>query len=342
MKYYAVLKGRKPGLYTSWDEAKQQVSGFSGAKYKSFKSYEDAAAYLGKKPGASSLPKVKKSAGTGQTSQQPLDLAFGDEITVYSDGGSRSHGNRTGEHVKETDKAAWAYLITMADPKQEVSDTGGEYGATNNRMEIMGLLKALTYLVAHHFEKRPITVVSDSKYVLNALTKGWLSNWQRRGWKRADGPLINKELWQQMAEILKKIPDIRYEWTKGHANNDGNVFVDNLLNQTMDQMTAKKEQGTSQSTATVAKVTDAETTDSETAESTAPEVTETTAAQEDEKTAPESAHESKSKRRKIKLDTESLKPSEPAPTHLSPEVEKSVHDVEESLKKLGFYHGHLD
>lgn len=225
-KFYAIKKGRKPGIYTTWDEAKKQVSGYSGAVYKGFTSRSQAEAFLN--GGPKRATKIKATPATQITSPA--------EITFFTDGGSRNHGNVSGDHVHADDKAAWAYLIELGD-QQTVSDSGGEWGATNNRMEIMGLIKALEYLNDHQLTNKAILAVLDSQYVLNAIQKGWLAGWKRRNWHRAgNAPLKNKELWQRVDQLLPLFSNLRFEWTKGHAVNHGNVFVDELLNQTMDQM----------------------------------------------------------------------------------------------------------
>jgi Ribonuclease HI len=65
-----------------------------------------------------------------------------------------------------------------------------------------------------------------------------LAGWKRRGWKRSAGPLANAELWADVDRLLGAFPHLSFNWTKGHATNQGNVFVDHLLNQTMDAMVA--------------------------------------------------------------------------------------------------------
>ncbi|PAK68674.1 ribonuclease H, partial [Staphylococcus haemolyticus] len=75
-------------------------------------------------------------------------------MIVYTDGGSRNHGNVKDGHVKASDKAAWAFLIK--DGHQKHSRSGGEFGATNNRMEIMALLEALKYLKSHNMQNEQI------------------------------------------------------------------------------------------------------------------------------------------------------------------------------------------
>lgn len=219
-KYYAIKKGRQTGIFTSWDETKSLVSGFNGAIYKSFKTKEEALNFLNDKT-------PTKSA----TSH--LETATSADIILFTDGGSRNHGNVLGGHVKDDDPAAWSYLVISKELNIKKAKSGGEFGATNNRMEIMALLEGLSYLYRQNLNQKSIKVITDSKYVLNSITKGWLNNWQRGGWKK---DIKNLELWQDMAQVLTYFPNLNFEWTKGHNINQGNIFVDELLNREMDQM----------------------------------------------------------------------------------------------------------
>ncbi|UQS87465.1 ribonuclease H family protein [Nicoliella spurrieriana] len=224
-KYYAVRRGRNPGIYNSWPECLEQVKAFPKARFKSFLTRADAEEFLkGNDPTLPNAPSEAPATG-GQ-----------DVITVYTDGGSRNHGNQKGGHVKDNDKAAWAYLIQMPDGSKR-SAADGELGATNNRMEVMALLKALSDLAQHGLADHEIEVVSDSKYVLDAITKHWLAGWKRRGWQTSAGqPVKNEALWKQIDQIMGQFKALHFHWTKGHADNAGNVFVDEKLNEAMDQM----------------------------------------------------------------------------------------------------------
>lgn len=154
---------------------------------------------------------------------------------LWTDGGSRNHGNKLGQHVKKNDKAAWAFLIKMN--TDQVARSGGELGATNNRMEVMALLCALKYLIEHNLQNKSILAILDSRYVLDAIQKGWVFGWKRRGWKTSSGTEVaNKELWMQMTTLLPRFECLAFQWTKGHQKNEGNIFVDRLLNETMDKM----------------------------------------------------------------------------------------------------------
>ena len=216
-KFYAVKKGRKTGIFTTWAECQKQVSGFPKAEFKSFISKQEADNWL---------KEIKSSNENRRKSYS---------VIVYTDGGSRNHGNKKGEHVKKNDKAAWAYLIKYQG--SIISDTDGEYGSTNNRMEIMALKKALLDLKQRELQNGKILVVLDSKYVLDAITKRWLQSWEKNGWKTSAGTGVkNKELWIEISRLFPEFPNLDYQWTKGHANDEGNNLVDELLNKTMDQM----------------------------------------------------------------------------------------------------------
>lgn len=247
MKFYAVKKGRKPGVYRSWDEAKEQVDGFSEAEYKSFKNITDAIDYLGWQEKArqetlnrkddtleNAIKKIRENSTkpVSKVSQKRITTNDNYFATTYTDGGSRNTGVHSGGHVKKTDKAAWAYLIEWDD--QSVHGSGGEYGATNNKMEQTALINALKKLIELGFNEKHLLFVLDSKYVLNAINQHWLQGWKKRGWKRSGGPLKNVPEWKELDRLLQKFPDTTFEWTKGHANNRGNEFVDHELNRYMD------------------------------------------------------------------------------------------------------------
>lgn len=249
MKFYAVKNGRVPGVYRTWDDAKKQVDGFSGAEYKSFENITDATDYLGLNNGTqgdilqkgedtlqNAIAKIKQESNRVKNKPQAKKVTAHSTVeffaVTYTDGGTRNTGVYKGGHVKKTDKAAWAYLIEWDD--QEVHDSGGEYGATNNKMEQTALINALKKLIELGFNEKHLLFVLDSKYVLNAINQHWLAGWKKRGWKRSGGPLKNVAEWQELDRLLNHFPDSTFEWTKGHANNRGNEFVDHELNRYMD------------------------------------------------------------------------------------------------------------
>ena len=93
---------------------------------------------------------------------------------------------------------------------------------TNNRMELLGAIEALRLLK----EKCEVTLTSDSKYLTDAINKGWLNSWQKNGWKKADKkPVLNIDLWQELLRLMNE-HDVRFEWVKGHAGNHYNEICD--------------------------------------------------------------------------------------------------------------------
>ncbi|GAB6093252.1 ribonuclease H family protein [Furfurilactobacillus curtus] len=239
-KFYAIAKGKVPGIYTTWSQAKQQVDSVAGARYKSFPTRQEAQAWLD--TGGKYQTQVSANAATSHVGINRVRGPQPDEIVIYSDGGSRNTGNVAGGHVRDGDPAAWAYLVQT--PTDRYFDSQGEFGATNNKMELTGLLTALRALVATGKQQESIVAVLDSKYVLDAITKRWLAGWQRRGWRKSNGEVVaNQALWQAMSQVLPQFKQLRFEWTKGHADNRGNVFVDELLNRTMDAMSADNPTG---------------------------------------------------------------------------------------------------
>lgn len=101
---------------------------------------------------------------------------------------------------------------------------GGEAHTTNNRMELTGVIEALSAL------KYPCKVVltTDSKYVLDSVTKGWVYNWKKNGWKKADkSPALNVDLWEKLLALLE-IHEVEWNWIKGHAGHPENERCDSL------------------------------------------------------------------------------------------------------------------
>ncbi|MCP4719972.1 MAG: ribonuclease HI [Desulfobacteraceae bacterium] len=214
MKYYAVAQGRKTGIFNSWSETEQQVRGFTNAIFKSFKTRQEAEAFL-KNPSFSH--KLNKSgsnkSGPTKTQEYPgaTDYPRG-TIVVYTDGGAIGNPGPGG------------YGVVIKD-REEIS--GGYNLTTNNRMELKAVMVAMEALQG---EKAPIVLHSDSKYVINGLNKGWAKNWKKKNWVKSDGnPAMNSDMWALLLELQKKI-DITFKWVKGHAGDPLNERCDELAN----------------------------------------------------------------------------------------------------------------
>ena len=132
----------------------------------------------------------------------------------------------------------WGVLLIARDGDDVVKTRelqGGEGETTNNRMELMAAITALETLA------RPseLTVVTDSSYVKDGVTK-WIHGWKRNGWKTAaKKPVKNAELWQELLEQTKR-HQIEWRWIKGHAGHDENERADALARQGVDEVRAQQ------------------------------------------------------------------------------------------------------
>lgn len=116
----------------------------------------------------------------------------------------------------------WGAILIWNGKEKELS--GGAAHTTNNRMEMQAVIEALKAL------KKPvhIKIHSDSALIINAMTQGWITNWQKRGWRKADKkPVENKELWEAMLEAMKP-HNVEWVKVKGHAGIPLNERVDQL------------------------------------------------------------------------------------------------------------------
>lgn len=133
-------------------------------------------------------------------------------VTIYTDGACSGNPGPGG----------WGAILIYGEHKKELS--GGEAHTTNNRMELTGVITALEAL------KEPCVVelYSDSKYVIDALEKGWARGWKARGWVKSDKkPALNPDLWEKLLMLCEK-HTVKLHWVKGHAENEFNNRCDEL------------------------------------------------------------------------------------------------------------------
>ena len=116
----------------------------------------------------------------------------------------------------------WGVVLRYGQHEKELS--GGEKETTNNRMELTAAIEGLSALT----EPCEVHLVSDSKYLIDGMTKGWARSWKSKGWKKSDGkPALNPDLWEKLL-CLSEVHKITYEWIKGHAGHEYNEICDRL------------------------------------------------------------------------------------------------------------------
>ena len=143
-------------------------------------------------------------------------------VVIYTDGACRGNPGPGG----------WGVSLRYNGTQKSLF--GGDEQTTNNRMELMAAIKGLESL------KRPcsISLYTDSKYVLDGVTK-WMDNWKSRNWKTAaKKPVKNVELWKRLDAAVDD-HNINWIWVKGHSGDEGNEMADALANQGIDELLAK-------------------------------------------------------------------------------------------------------
>ena len=168
-KYYAVARGRNPGIYSAWfgaAGAEIQVRGFAGARYKGFPSITEARQWMESLKNSEPISASSKKKRSRIT-PDPQGIVPGD-IIIYTDGGCRGNPGPGG------------YGAVIIDGRKRVELSQGFRLTTNNRMELMACMAALEVL------KKPsnIALHSDSRYVVNGIERGWARKWRANNWMR--------------------------------------------------------------------------------------------------------------------------------------------------------------
>ncbi len=129
-------------------------------------------------------------------------------IEIYTDGAARGNPGPGG------------YGVVMLAPGRRKELSAGFQLTTNNRMELLAVIVALEAL---RFDNQQVTVYSDSRYVVDAVAKGWLFGWEKKGFKGKKNP----DLWRRFLDVYRR-HDVRFVWVKGHAANPENERCDIL------------------------------------------------------------------------------------------------------------------
>jgi ribonuclease HI len=133
-------------------------------------------------------------------------------VEIYTDGGCDPNPGPGG------------YGVVLIHPKKRAETSGGFRKTTNNRMEILAAIAGLEML------KQPckVTIHSDSEYVVNAMTKGWVKSWKRKQWWRSKtDPVPNRDLWERL-DALCQTHQVQFHWVRGHAGHLENERCDQL------------------------------------------------------------------------------------------------------------------
>ena len=148
------------------------------------------------------------------------------KIKVYTDGACSQNPGPGG----------WAFVIILKEVSAEGTEkellrgAGGDKLTTNNRMELLAVIQALTAYqkdILPHYHDYPVTLHTDSQYVQQGISS-WIKKWKLNGWKTASRePVKNQDLWQQLDALAAQL-SLEWMWVKGHAGNRYNELCDSL------------------------------------------------------------------------------------------------------------------
>lgn len=242
--YYAVKIGKKPGIYDSWAEASKYVLGFPGAKYKSFKTQQDAQLWLNDISSPNQANTLLQNPYPEEQTHDKLEMSKPNIIQYdysYAD-----IYNVIDAIIKKSNKLqtnVWFkygnifYIFTDGSHKALTNKSGtgiyiGEFGIsikladgyTNNQAELLGILYVLHQISLNMSDlkkmKMKIVIVTDSIYCVNSITK-WMKDWAKNNWKKADGSKVLNyelmytiyELWNAINVVLKGYIKLKHQFS---------------------------------------------------------------------------------------------------------------------------------
>lgn len=241
--YYVVKIGRKPGIYNTWAEAEKYVTGYSGAKYKSFKTLLEAETWLGadsvtkpkekdKNKNPAELNNNQEHVKTTPTPEKIITTIAPNIIHDYCKMNihailyailDNTAGHQTYHPESWTEYDGVQYIFTDGSYKKSTNKAGsGIYfgvkypvsitlpdGFTNNQAELIGILYAMNQVMLN-IDKitKPIVIISDSMYSINSVTK-WMATWAKNNWLKANGEsILNPEIIQAIYKLWNQIQQI--------------------------------------------------------------------------------------------------------------------------------------
>lgn len=150
------------------------------------------------------------------------------KVKIYTDGSCKGNPGPGG----------WAIIVNT--PTKCKKYSGGELVTTNNRMELTAVIECLKRILWVKDNRIQFEIHSDSAYVINGITKGWIENWKKSQWKTSKGePVKNAELWEQLSTLLDAVQDAHKDITfvkiRGHAGNTFNELCDKLAKEAADK-----------------------------------------------------------------------------------------------------------
>ncbi|KZC11302.1 Ribonuclease H1 [Dufourea novaeangliae] len=241
--YYAVAKGRNPGIYNTWDECKAQVHQFTGPLFKKFQTKQEAENFIGQNPNSSTLNNRTGISGTRKSYKETVSykktenhgsrhsskycihrtelssdftIDIDGYVNVYTDGACSSNGGPNA-------KAGIGVWFGDDHPLNVSRPVVGR--ATNNMAEIQAVTVAAR--ITKQAGIKNIKIITDSKFLIRCINE-WMPKWKTNGWKTVGNKsVINKVELLEMEDALKSL-NVVWKHVNGHIGVYGNEMADKL------------------------------------------------------------------------------------------------------------------
>lgn len=255
-QFYAVARGHKTGIYLTWDDCQNQVSGYSNASFKKFSTRKEALDFvngalgslrkqsvlandkiLSRVNGSKAYSVAKPASNGGSVASKALRKSK--HQSIYIDGASRGNGKL------KTPNSGFGVYFGEGDPRNvgiglhEV-DNINKVKPTNQRAELHALKYALEHAVENESEDG-YEIFTDSMYSKNCIEK-WSDSWERNGWKSSTGKEVaNQDLIKPSLRMYRRLKNhygnnLNITHVRGHQGNVGNEAADKLANDGADEM----------------------------------------------------------------------------------------------------------
>jgi ribonuclease HI len=211
-KFYVVWAGRQTGVFTNWPTAQRAVTGYAGARFKSFSTREEAeqAFHRGGSAGGASKPSSEE--------RRAAHTAHRFDVSIYCDGACEPNPGHAGSGVVVYRNGALAQLwYGLYNPR-----------GTNNTAELSALYHALRMAEAEIVSGNTVEVCSDSAYSINCI-RSWAPSWEKKGWKKPGGEIKNLEIIQNCYSIYRGIEkELTLAHVAAHVGTEGNELADRM------------------------------------------------------------------------------------------------------------------
>lgn len=209
--YYAVARGRNIGVFDNWPDAKRQVEGYFGARFKRFMSSDDAMAFIEEnkiKEIGHTVTSFFERSVPARTPTEPCETET--TLICFTDGSTFKNGHRD---AKGGYAVVWPF-------HEDMNDYGPVPNATNNRSEYVAVIQAFKIAnIIDPSRSKTLVIFTDSMLIINSMTK-WLPGWRRNNYRKADGePVANLELLKELESHMNKRA-CRFKHVRAHTGLD--------------------------------------------------------------------------------------------------------------------------